>query len=103
MASSPPDLTAYTAPPNGVGLPESIRPATAMTPNEMRAIKAHTGRSLTELIGGDAEDMDQAPDRIQAMVWVALRRAGHDPSWEQAGDVVPDMAEPEPDPTSTDS
>jgi hypothetical protein len=85
-------------------LPQTIRPAQAMTPNEMRALKEHTGRSLQELIGGDAEDMDLAPDRIQAMVWVALRRTGHpDVTWQQAGDVLPDFTEAMPDPTSNAS
>ena len=81
-------------------LPKSIRVAQSMTPNEMRALKEHTGRSLTELLGGDTENMDLAPDRIQAMVWVALRRAGHDPAWDEAGDVIPDMTEEPPDPTN---
>jgi hypothetical protein len=70
-----------------------------MTPNEMRALKAHTGRPLSELLGGDPNDMDLAPDRMQSMVWIALRREGYDVSWEQAGDVLPDMTEFAPDPT----
>ena len=99
--AGPPDY----APPNGSPLPAKIAPATSLTPNEMRALKAQTGRSLTELIGGDPEDMDLAPDRIQAMVWVALRRAGYAVTWEQSGDVMPDMedAAAAADPTSTGS
>jgi len=89
---------------NGKALPATIRVAINMTPNEMRALKAHTGRSLTELVGGDPNDMDLAPDRLQAMVWVALRRDGYaEVTWEQAGDVLPDMTEVEPDPTSAAS
>ena len=34
--------------------------------------------------------MDKAPDRLQALAWVALRRAGHDVTWDQAGDVSRD-------------
>lgn len=85
------------------GLPASIRVGQAMTPNEMRALKRETGRQLSDLLGGDPEDMDLAPDRIQAMVWVALRRAGHDSTWEEAGDVLPDMTEAPPDPTNNGS
>ena len=84
-------------------LPDQIVVASQMTPNEMRALKRITGQPLTELLGGDAEDMEKAPDRLQALAWVALRRAGYDPSWDQAGDVAAVTAEPEPDPTPTDS
>jgi hypothetical protein len=88
---------------NGTRLPAQIRVSSTMTPNEMRALKVETGRPLSDLLGGDAEDMDLAPDRIQALVWVALRRAGHRVSWEDAGDVLPDMSEAPPDPTKTGS
>ena len=83
------------ASPNGAvaALPDTIKVVQDMTPNELRALKEETGRPLGELIGGDAEDMDKAPDRIQSLVWVALRRAGYDVSWQDAGDVRPDMTE----------
>jgi len=83
-------------------LPTSVRldQGMSLTPNEMRALKATTGQSLTQLLGGDAEDMDAAPDRIQALVWTQLRRDGHDPTWDEAGDVMPDMRAPEVDPTN---
>lgn len=84
-------------------LPTSIRVAQGMTPNEMRALKTQTGRSLTDLLGGDPEDMDKAPDRLQSLVWIALRRAGYDVSWQQAGDVAADTEEEPPDPTPTDT
>lgn len=86
-----------------LALPRSIRVASSMTPNEMRALKQETGRPLSDLLGGDPEDMDLAPDRIQSLVWVALRRDGHHVSWEDAGDVLPDMTEVTPDPTNTAS
>ena len=41
----------------------------------------------------------QAPDRMQAMVWCGLRRAGYEPTWEQAGDVSPDTDEVPVDPS----
>ena len=83
-----------------LALPATIRVAQTMTPNEMRALKAATGRNLNDLMGGEAEDMEQAPDRIQSLVWVALRRAGHDVTWDQAGDVAPDMTDEPVDPTN---
>jgi hypothetical protein len=84
-------------------LPATIKVVQDMTPNELRALKEETGRPLGELIGGDVDDMDKAPDRIQSLVWVALRRAGYDVSWQDAGDVRPDMTEAMVDPTSSAS
>jgi len=91
------------ASPNGAvtTLPDTIKVVQDMTPNELRALKEETGRPLGELIGGDPDDMDMAPDRIQSLVWVALRRAGYDVSWQDAGDVRPDMTEALADPTSS--
>ena len=84
-------------------LPESVRitQGMTMTPNEMRLLREKTGKTLQELLGGDPEDMDAAPDRIQALVWVQLRRLGHECEWEEAGDVLPEMGEAEPDPSET--
>ena len=84
-------------------LPDTVRISRGMSlsPNEMRTLKEKTGRTLTELLGGDLDDMDEAPDRIQSLVWIELRRMGYDVDWEAAGDVRPEFAEPEPpDPTS---
>ena len=83
-------------------LPQSVRldPGMALTPNEMRTLKDVTGRTLNDLLGGDAEDMDAAPDRLQALVWIQLRRDGVDASWEEAGDILPDLSGVVPDPTS---
>jgi hypothetical protein len=80
-------------------LPDQIRVAQDFTPNELRALKQETGRDLSELLGGDPEDMDKAPDRIQSLVWIALRRAGYECTWIEAGDVRPDMTEMVVDPT----
>jgi len=83
-------------------LPESVRisPNMSLTPNEMRLLKEKTGRALNDLIGGDIDDMDAAPDRIQSLVWVQLRRDGWELEWEQAGDVRPEFGEVVPDPTN---
>ena len=85
-------------------LPErvKVKRGMTMTPNEMRTLREKTGKSLTELLGGEAEDMDQAPDRIQSLVWIELRRQGYECEWEDAGDVIPDMEDEVPDPTPTE-
>jgi hypothetical protein len=67
-----------------------------MTPNEMRKLKEASGRRLDELFGDEA-DLD---DKTQALVWVQLRRHGYEPSWDEAGDVLPATGGEEPDPTS---
>lgn len=88
---------------NSLVLPEVVPlagVAESLTPNEMRALKDASGRTLTELLGGDPEDLDAGPDRVQALLWVALRRSGHDVSWEDAGDVRPDFTPAPPDPTN---
>jgi hypothetical protein len=84
-------------------LPQEIVVAQQITPNEMRELKRETGRTLTDILGGDPEDMDRAPDRLQSLVWVALRRAGYEVTWDQAGDTAAVVREPEPDPTPTGS
>jgi hypothetical protein len=67
------------------------------TPNEMRALKAASGRTMTELLGEGADDAD----RMQALVWLRLYQDGHQPDWEAAGDVAIVYQEaPEPDPTT---
>jgi hypothetical protein len=67
-----------------------------LTANEMRRLKEASGRTMTELMGEGADEAD----RLQAMVWLRLRRDGHDPTWEQAGDVALETEEEPPDPTS---
>ena len=84
-------------------LPDKVAVPASLTPNEMRALKAQTGKPLGELLGGDAEDMEQAPDRIQALVWVGLKRAGYDASWDQAGDVSADTDQVPVDPSNSGS
>jgi hypothetical protein len=84
-------------------LPDSvlISPGMVMSPNEMRMLKEKTGRPLGELLGGDPEDLDQAPDRLQSLVWIELRRRGYDVDWEEVGDVRPELeARPVEDPTN---
>jgi len=72
-----------------------------MTPNEMRAVREASGITLTTLMGGSEDSFDAAPDQVQAMVWVMLRRQGFEPSWDAAGDVFPTYLETEqPDPTT---
>jgi hypothetical protein len=80
--------------PSTIPIPES---AEGLTPNEMRKLKEASGRRLDALFGEEA-DLD---DKTQALIWVQLRRAGYEPSWDEAGDVLPVGREAEePDPTS---
>jgi hypothetical protein len=96
MADAQQDVVTHLTRP----LPAEITPAQNLSPNEMRAVKDATGRSLTELLGGDPSDLDMAPDRLQALIWTALRRGGWpDVTWDEAGDVVAQTEEP--DPTAT--
>ena len=85
---------------NGTALPEAVQVGGTprLTPNELRLLKAATGRALSDLFADEA-------DAMQAMVWLKLRREGFDVSWEQAGDMPADMsgAVPAPDPTSSAS
>jgi hypothetical protein len=82
--------------PDAIDLPADMKDA-GLTPNEMRAVKAASGMRLDVLFGdGDETDSD---DKTQAMVYVMLRRAGHDPTWDEAGDVRPIAGAAEADPT----
>jgi len=67
----------------------------SFTPNELRLLKAATGRTMTDLMGENGEDAD----KMQAVVWIELRRRGHSPSWEDAGDVAIAFEAPVSDPS----
>ena len=88
-----------------VAVPEAVRlPANTVprfTPNQIRALKAETGRSFTELMDGENGDGDDG-DRWQLMVWLQLRRQGLLVSWADCANVGIDVDtdEAEPDPTS---
>lgn len=84
--------------PNGGGetvspspLPVAVPMVTRFSPNELRVLKAATGRTLTDL-QTDENDM------MQAMAWIGLYRLGHRVTWEQAGDCYLDMRPEAPDP-----
>jgi len=78
-------------------LPQSIPVARNLTPNEMRALKVATGRPLSEIL---SDDPDRIDDGMQAMVWIALRRAGYEVTWDEAGDVAGDTTAIPVDPTN---
>ena len=87
-------------------LPETVRITRGMqlTPNEMRTLREKTGQSLTDLLGGDTDDMDAAPDRIQSLIWVQLRRQGYtEIEWDEVGDVIPEIEDEPADPTKPES
>ena len=70
----------------------------ALTPNEMRALRAATGRTISDLFSDGNEE-----DAMQAVVWLALRREGYTATWDQAGDVGMSMDVAKSDPTPTKS
>lgn len=89
---------------DGVALPEFVtldpNRMPRITPNMARAIRAETGRGVSELMGGDNGDGDDG-DRFQLMVWLKLRAEGIVAPWDALGDVGIEFAEAtEPDPTS---
>jgi len=81
-------------------LPETIEIPTdvteGLTPREMRELKDASGQRLDYLLGPDA-DWDE---KTQVGVWIALKRAGYDPSWDDTLDVRPVQQPATPDPTS---
>jgi hypothetical protein len=82
-------------------LPASVtvsqNPDLRMTPNQIRALKAESGHSLTELLDSDADDAN----RMQAIIWLELRRQGYNAHWDDVGDVAIEFqGEPAPDPTN---
>jgi hypothetical protein len=98
MAEADIAATPQDAPPNGTGLPKSIvvGGSPRLTPNELRAVRATTGKTLEALMTDEA-------DAMQTMVWLKLRRAGYQATWDQAGDVEADLAPEPPDPTPSAS
>lgn len=69
-----------------------IRGAPRFSANELRQIQAVTGLSMEKIMGNGA-------DVIQAFVYVALRKRGFSPSWDEAGDVAVSFVEEVADPT----
>lgn len=67
----------------------------AFRPNELRVLKAETGRTMESI-------MDDEVDAMQTMIWSALRTAGFNPTWEQCGDIGAAM-DVTPDPTTGDA
>ena len=83
-----------------VTVPESVTLSQAgdlrMSPNDMRELKAQTGRTLSELTGENADEADA----LQTMGWLKLRREGVEVPWDECGDVVLEFQEAQPDPTN---
>ena len=71
-------------------------PDIRLRPNEMRVLKAQTGRTLQELLGPEGDE----EDRLQLLIWLELRRQGFEPSWEEAGDVAVTVEQKPADPTN---
>jgi hypothetical protein len=71
-----------------------------LSPNEVRMLRAATGKTMTNLLGDDADDAD----KLQATVWLTLRRDGYSPTWDDCGDIQISMGgADESDPTNAPS
>jgi hypothetical protein len=84
-------------------IPESVvvsqTPDMRFSPNDIRQLKAQTGKTLTELTGEGADEADQ----MQTMAWLRLRREGHlNIGWADCGDVTIDFQPEPPDPTNSE-
>lgn len=90
-AEPPPPL------PGGITINRGFAPR--LSANQMRRLKAETGRTMDELMGEAASD----EDRVQTFVWFELRRQGFEATWNQAGDVeVEFQQDDQPDPTNAE-
>lgn len=88
-------------PPARKPLPESIEiredaAEAGLTPRELRELKEASGLRIDYLMSDEA-DYDE---KSQLGVFIALRRAGYEPTWEEALDVRPVQVEAVPDPTN---
>jgi hypothetical protein len=70
-----------------------------VSPAIIRLLKAETGRTMTDLMGSDAETGDDG-DRFQLMIWLELRRQGIAATWDQCEHVEIEFVVDEPDPTN---
>jgi len=67
------------------------------TPNEIRKLKAETGKTMTELMGPEADDAD----RMQTLVWLRLIREGHEVTWAACADIAINVEVEPDDPTKS--
>jgi hypothetical protein len=99
MAESGLEAVPLPEPEPEIEVPESVQLTLAgmrFAPNDLRDLKAETGRSLTDLTGEDADDAD----RFQTMAWLRLRRQGVRVPWAECGDIELDFEVEQEDPTS---
>lgn len=78
--------------------PQNMAATTRLAPNELRALKQQTGKTMNELLGEDADDAD----RMQTLVWLRIRRdhGRTDVTWNECGDVEVGFEAAAVDPTS---
>ena len=69
------------------------------TPNELRKLKAETGRTMTELLGPEADD----GDKMQTLAWLSLTRDGYSVTWAGCGDIAINIKVEPDDPTQAGS
>jgi len=78
-------------------LPESVRidaknPIPPHSPRELAIIEDGSGLTFQELVGEDARHSN----RERVMVFLALRRLGFEPTWDDTLDVMVDYVAPDP-------
>lgn len=70
----------------------------APTADEMDRLSAAAELPLSVLLGDD-DNIDQLPNRQRAIIWLALRRQGFDPSFAECGGIELRRVTATPDPT----
>lgn len=82
-------------------IPDVVRISTKagarFTPNEIRLLKAETGKTMEQLFGEKGDDAD----KMQTLVWLQLRREGIHVDWDACGDIAFEGVEEPADPTSS--
>jgi len=69
-----------------------IHGAPRFSANELRQIRAVSGKSMEQLL-------EDGADVIQANAYITLRKQGFQPSWDQAGDIPVEFEAEVPDPS----
>jgi hypothetical protein len=69
-----------------------VRGAPRFSANELRQIRAVSGKSMEQLL-------EDGADVIQANAYTMLRKQGFQLTWEEAGDIPVEFQEDSPDPS----
>jgi hypothetical protein len=69
-----------------------IHGAPRFSANQLRQIRAVSGKTMEQLL-------EDGADVIQANAYITLRKMGHAPTWDQAGDIPVEFQEEPADPS----